>query len=318
MLRPGVASEVTALAFDGATLAVGGARGGVAVYDATNGFAGGLLGGEGGSGSGSGGSGNGAPSCRVVALSLPEPSAHGGAVVVSVSADGLVRTHGLLHPSGDASFYAGGAVSSAAFDGRYTALGMADGRLVLLAGGLGHDTSPSYAFSSDGRAGGAAGGVAATAPPRRLLSFAAHAGGVTAVQLVRHEGGDAGGGSLITGGGDGIVRVFPLGADCTAPPFSAASSSSSSSPSSRNDAKSGGLSVRGGFSAHEGAVTCLYADASKLVTGGCDGAVRVWGVDGAPRFTLSGYTAYLDDLQVDGATLVATGTNNLVIAMNFG
>lgn len=65
-------------------------------------------------------------------------------------------------------------------------------------------------------------------------------------------------------------------------------------------------------------VVCLHGDVEKVVSGARDGTVRVWEADtGKVRFVLQGFTAYLGSLQVGPTWLLADGTNNAILMLDF-
>ena len=65
-------------------------------------------------------------------------------------------------------------------------------------------------------------------------------------------------------------------------------------------------------------VVCLHGDVEKVVSGARDGTVRVWEADtGKVRFVLQGFTAYLGSLQVGPTWLLAGGTNNAILMLDF-
>jgi WD40 repeat protein len=73
-----------------------------------------------------------------------------------------------------------------------------------------------------------------------------------------------------------------------------------------------------GIQAHNGPVASVQADGVKIVSGGLDGAVRVWKKDsGAGILEISGHTAYLGSVQFQGHKLVADGTNNVCVLHDF-
>ena len=72
------------------------------------------------------------------------------------------------------------------------------------------------------------------------------------------------------------------------------------------------------FDGHRGPVVCLQGDGEKVVSGARDGTVRVWEADtGKVRFVLQGFTAYLGSLQVGPTWLLADGTNNAILMLDF-
>ena len=247
----GLGAEVTALDFDGTSVAAGSLDGGVCRWDAGSG-AGGELARHAGE--------------AVTAVALEGPG------VVVATAGGAVAAHGCL---GDRALAVGAPVCCLQRAGRYTAAGLADGRVVVWAGAAGE-------------------GDAADAPllTRQILAFTAHAAPVLCLQLLSADADAAEPATrLATGGADGVVCVWDLGA--------------------------GGAPVRR-LTAHRAPVTCLQADAGKLVSGGRDGAIRVFDlVSGQQRFAIGGHTAYLDALQFEGSRLIASGTNNLVMLHDF-
>ena len=162
--------------------------------------------------------------------------------------------------------------------GRYTAAGLGDGRVLVWAGTASDGDAPNAPLLS-----------------RQILSFAAHSAPVLCLQLLAADSGppDAADAAtrLATGGADGQACIWDLAA--------------------------GGAPLRR-LAAHRAPITCLQADGSKLVSGGRDGAIRVFDlVSGQQRFAIGGHTAYLDALQFEGGRLIASGTNNLVMLHDF-
>ena len=69
---------------------------------------------------------------------------------------------------------------------------------------------------------------------------------------------------------------------------------------------------------HTAAVVALDGDAEKVVSGARDGTVRVWDLAaGELRFMLQGFTAYIGSVQISPSWLIADGTNNNVVCMDF-
>lgn len=67
-----------------------------------------------------------------------------------------------------------------------------------------------------------------------------------------------------------------------------------------------------------GPVVCVEGDGEKVVTGARDGTVRVWEAEsGGMRFMLQGYTAYIGSLQMAPTWLLADGTNNALVLLDF-
>jgi hypothetical protein len=246
----GLSAEVTSLDFDGVSVAAGAVDGCVCRWDAASGD-----GGEVGRHAGE----------AVTAVALE------GAGVVAATAGGLLAAHGCL---GGRTLQAAAPVCCLQRAGRYTAAGLADGRVVVWAGTAGEADAPDAPLLS-----------------RQILAFNAHTAPVLCLQLLTADAGapDATEAAtrLATGGADGVACVWDLAA--------------------------GGAPLRR-LTAHRAPVTCLQADAGKLVSGGRDGAIRVWDlVSGQQRFAIGGHTAYLDALQFEGGRLIVSGTNNLCV-----
>ena len=265
----GLNAEVTALDFDGTSVAAGATDGGVCRWDV---------------GSGAGGEVGRHEDTLVTAVQL-----EGRSGVVAASDDGQVRMHGTGDAARGGVLDAGAPVCCLQRVGRYTAAGLASGRVVVWAGDA----------------------AAPLASATQILSFVAHTAPVLCMQLLRADAtparapdeearlsADAADDAaspplsmLATGGADGIVRTWDLSA--------------------------GGAPLRR-LAAHRAPVTCLQADGAKLVSGGRDGALRVWDLaSGEQRYSISGHTAYLDALQFDGTRLIASGTNNLIALHDF-
>ena len=129
--------------------------------------------------------------------------------------------------------------------------------------------------------------ICTLSPLRQIMSFEAHPGPVSAVNLITQS-------QLLTGTADGQVCLWRLDEDgdserqCTT------------------------------FDGHRGPVVCLHGDGDKVVTGARDGTVRVWDTEEASvRFELRGFTAYLGSLQVSNDWMLADGTNNAIVLLDF-
>lgn len=125
-------------------------------------------------------------------------------------------------------------------------------------------------------------------PLRVLFEFDAHGSYPTsAVNLVTPS-------QLLTGGSDGTVYLWRLDEE---------------GDSDRRCTM---------YEGHQGPVVCLYGDGEKVVSGAHDGTVRVWEAETAKvRFELRGFTAYLGSVRVSPQWLIADGTNNAVIKLDF-
>lgn len=123
------------------------------------------------------------------------------------------------------------------------------------------------------------------APLRTLIRFTAAPSAVSAIKLVTPS-------QLLCGTADGEVRMWRL------------------------DEGSGRRLLR--LDGHRGPVVCLDGDGEKVVSGSRDGTIRVWDVElGSLRFTLQGFTPYLGSVQVAPSWLVADGTDNVVLKLDF-
>jgi len=72
------------------------------------------------------------------------------------------------------------------------------------------------------------------------------------------------------------------------------------------------------FDGHSGAVAALQGDGDKVVSAARDGTVRVWDVEaGKERFRLQGFTRYVGSLHLTPSRLIADGTNNAVVCLDF-
>lgn len=72
------------------------------------------------------------------------------------------------------------------------------------------------------------------------------------------------------------------------------------------------------FSGHEGPVIGLDGDAEKIASAARDGTVRVWDSEaGNLRFMLQGYTPYISSVNIASSWLMADGTNNALVVMDF-
>ena len=72
------------------------------------------------------------------------------------------------------------------------------------------------------------------------------------------------------------------------------------------------------FDGHSGAVAALQGDGDKIVSAARDGTVRVWDVEaGKERFRLQGFTRYVGSLHLTPSRLIADGTNNAVVCLDF-
>ena len=125
-------------------------------------------------------------------------------------------------------------------------------------------------------------------PMRVLFEFDAHASKpASAVSLVSPS-------QLLTGGADGAVCLWRLDEE---------------GDSERRCTR---------FEGHQGPVVCLFGDGEKVVSGARDGTVRVWEVEtGKVRFELRGFTGYLGSVRVAPTWLIADGTNNAVLKLDF-
>lgn len=124
-------------------------------------------------------------------------------------------------------------------------------------------------------------------PMRELFRFETQGGPASAVSLINPS-------SLLTGSADGTVCLWRL----------------------EEPAESERRCTT--FTGHRGPVVCLYGDADKVVSGARDGTVRVWEVASSKvRFELRGFTAYLGSLQVADSWMLADGTNNAVLKIDF-
>lgn len=62
----------------------------------------------------------------------------------------------------------------------------------------------------------------------------------------------------------------------------------------------------------------MQGDGEKVVTAARDGTVRVWEAEtGDMRFMLQGFTAYIGSLQMAPTWLLADGTNNAIVLLDF-
>jgi len=124
-------------------------------------------------------------------------------------------------------------------------------------------------------------------PMRELFRFTTEGGPASAVNLISPS-------SLMTGSADGTVRLWRL------------------------DEPEGSERRCTTFEGHRGPVVCIYGDGDKVVSGARDGTVRVWDAATAKvRFELRGFTAYLGSLQVADSWMLADGTNNAVLKIDF-
>ena len=65
-------------------------------------------------------------------------------------------------------------------------------------------------------------------------------------------------------------------------------------------------------------MTALQGDADKVVSAARDGSVRVWDVEaGRERFRLQGFTRHVGSLHLTPSRLIADGTNNAVVCLDF-
>ena len=128
--------------------------------------------------------------------------------------------------------------------------------------------------------------VCTLSPLRQILSFSAHKEATSAVAMLS-------GSQLLSGCADGSVCLWRLDEDL---------------PERRCLT----------FTGHRGPVVCLQGDVEKVVSGARDGTVRVWeAASGKSRFVLQGFTAYLGSLVLTPTSLLADGTNNAVLMLEF-
>jgi WD40 repeat protein len=124
-------------------------------------------------------------------------------------------------------------------------------------------------------------------PLRQLFAFDAHSSAATAVHLVTAS-------QLLTGSADGEASLWRLDED---------------GDSDRR------LTT---YSGHRAPVVCVQGDGEKVVTGARDGTVRVWEAEsGKMRFALQGFTAYLGSVQIAPTWLLADGTNDRIMLLDF-
>ena len=65
-------------------------------------------------------------------------------------------------------------------------------------------------------------------------------------------------------------------------------------------------------------MAALQGDGDKVVSAARDGTVRVWDVEaGRERFRLQGFTRYVGSLHLTPSRLIADGTNNAVVCLDF-
>ena len=65
-------------------------------------------------------------------------------------------------------------------------------------------------------------------------------------------------------------------------------------------------------------MTALQGDADKVVSAARDGTVRVWDAEaGRERFRLEGFTRHVGSLHLTPSRLIADGTNNAVVCLDF-
>ena len=72
------------------------------------------------------------------------------------------------------------------------------------------------------------------------------------------------------------------------------------------------------FDGHRGAVVAVQGDGDKIVSAARDGTVRVWDVEEEKeRFRLQGFTAYVGSLHLTPSRIIADGTNNAIVCLDF-
>ena len=126
-----------------------------------------------------------------------------------------------------------------------------------------------------------------TEPLRELFTFDAHADAVSADHLTTTS-------TPTSSAADGEVAIWRL----------------------EEDEGSPRRCVR--LEGHSAPVVALDADGEKIVSGARDGTVRVWDAEAAKlRFMLQGFTAYIGSVQADPSWLIADGTNNAVVLLDF-
>lgn len=124
-------------------------------------------------------------------------------------------------------------------------------------------------------------------PLRTLLRFTAAESAISAVHLVTSS-------QLVCGSTDGKVYIWRL-----------------------DETEESGRRTTV-FEGHKAPVVCLVGDGEKIVSGARDGTIRVWDLArGCLRFMLQGFTAYLGSIQLSPSWLIADGTNNIVVKLDF-
>ena len=125
-------------------------------------------------------------------------------------------------------------------------------------------------------------------PLRQLFTFEAHeSSAICSIKLVTVS-------QLVTGFANGEVALWRL----------------------EEPEESGRRVTR--FTGHQGPVIGLDGDSEKIASAARDGTVRVWdGEAGRLRFMLQGFTPYITSVQISPSWLIADGTNNAVVMMDF-
>ena len=184
---------------------------------------------------------------------------------VSSSADGVVRCWGGLEARGSSLRSARGPVCCVNTIGEYVCAGTMTGHIQIWRSF--HD------YGSD--------------EIEPILSFRAHDAQITALQHSYSGGGE----TLITGGADGLVKVW--------------------------DMERGGKPVHQ-FRGHDDGITSVQSDSSKVVTAGLDNTVRVWDWStGKQLYRLNGEATDAISARFEGPWLVWNGLSRNVLLMDY-
>ena len=124
-------------------------------------------------------------------------------------------------------------------------------------------------------------------PLRILLRFTAADAAISAIHLVTKS-------QLVCGSADGRVHLWRLD----------------------ESEESGRRHVT--FDGHKAPVVSVCGDGGKIVSGSRDGTIRVNDISrGSLRFVLQGFTAYLGSVEISPTWLIADGTNNAIVKLDF-
>lgn len=147
----------------------------------------------------------------------------------------------------------------------------------------------------------------------RGRALSGHRGGVTCIDVPSHVYRPD---SLVTGGADGLIKLWSLRAPT--------SGRRSSNASTSQDAESAGPKSRGGdaldvLSGHNGRVMCVQSawHGDRLLSGGADRTLRVWDLSGTGKclHRLTGHSGWVTMVKYWGPNTVVSASTDRSIAL---